>query len=171
MSAIKLRHEYRLELAVANPRMDLQAPVGMSVRAVSPGDTLSLAELMLDAYRNTIDYEGEGIAEAVAEVEGHFSRAAKYPAISQHSLVLGCRDSIACACLLEFWEKRNVPLVGYVMCRSVNKRQGLATFALHQAIGRLKSAGYPELRAIITEGNAPSESLFARAEFERIDYC
>jgi hypothetical protein len=56
------------------------------VRAVSPGDLLKLAELMLDAYRNTIDYEGEGIAEALAEVEDYFSRAAKYPAISQHSL-------------------------------------------------------------------------------------
>ena len=81
-----VRHEYRLDLAVANPRADLHAPVGMFVRAVSPGDLLKLAELMLDAYRNTIDYEGEGIAEALAEVADYFSRAAKYPAISQLSL-------------------------------------------------------------------------------------
>lgn len=156
---------------MANPRADLHAPVGMFVRAVSPDDALNLAELMLDAYRNTIDYEGEGIAEAIAEVEGYFSRAAKNPAISQHSLVLGFRDSIACACLLEFWERRSVPFVGYVMCRSTNKHQGLATFALHQTIGRLKSAGYSELRTIITEGNLPSEALFARAGFHRVDNC
>ena len=156
---------------MANPRVDLSAPVGMSVRAVSPGDGLHLAELMLDAYRNTIDYEGEGITEAVAEVEAYFTRAAKHPAIAQHSLVLGLQDSIVCACLLEFWEKRRVPFVGFVMCRPAHKRQGLATFALHQAIGRLKRAGYSELRAIITEGNAPSEALFARAGFRRVDYC
>ena len=114
--------------------------------------------------------EVEGIAEAVAEVEGYFSRAAKYPAISRHSLVPGFRDSIACACLLEFWERRSVPLVGFVMCRSAKKRQGLATFALHQTIGRLKRAGYSELRTIITEGNSPSEALFARAGFHRVDY-
>jgi RimJ/RimL family protein N-acetyltransferase len=156
---------------VANPRADLRVPVGMFVRAVSSGDTPSLAELMLDAYRNTIDYEGEGIAEAVVEVEAYFSRAAKHPAIAQHSLVLCSRDSIACACLLEFWERRSVPFVGFVMCRPAYKRQGLATFALHQAIVRLKSAGYAEMRAIITEGNSPSEALFARAGFRKVDYC
>ena len=168
---MRVRHEYRLELAVANPRADLRPPVGISVRAVSPGDTLKLAELMLEAYRNTIDYEGEGITEAVAEVEAYFSRAARHPAISQHSLVLDFHDSMVCACLLEFWERRSVPFVGYVMCRPGNKRQGLATFALHQAIGRLKSAGYSELRSIITEGNSPSEALFAGAGFQRIDNC
>lgn len=168
---MRIRHEYRLDLSVANPRPDLHAPVGMSVRAVSSGDTPDLAELMLDAYRNTIDYEGEGIAEAVAEVEGYFPRAAKHPAIAQHSLVLGFQDSMVCACLLEYWERRSVPFVGYVICRPANKRQGLATFALHQAIGRLKSAGCSELRTIITEGNSPSEALFARAGFRRVDYC
>jgi RimJ/RimL family protein N-acetyltransferase len=141
----------------------------MFARAVTPGDVHDLAELMLDAYRNTIDFEGEGFAEAVVEVEGYFSRAAKHPAISQHSLVLGFRESIVCACLIEFWERRNVPLVGYVMCRSPHKQKGLATFALHQTIGRLKSAGHSELRAIITEGNYPSEALFAPAGFHRVD--
>jgi RimJ/RimL family protein N-acetyltransferase len=166
---VKVRHEYRLDLAVAKPRTGLRVPVGMLVRAVAVGDSARLAELMLDAYRNTIDYEGEGLTEALSEVEGDFSRASKNPAVSDHSLVLVFHDAMVCACLLEFWERRSVPFVGYVMCRSAHKRQGLATFALHQTIGRLERAGYAELRTIITEGNAASEALFARAGFYRID--
>jgi RimJ/RimL family protein N-acetyltransferase len=156
-------------LAAANPRIDLPAPLGSSIRAVSPSDRPNLAELMLDAYQNTIDYTGEGIAEAITEVDAYFSRAAKDPAVAQYSLILTVGDTIACACLLEFWHRRSVPFVGFVMCRSASKHQGLATFALHQAISRLKAAGYSELRTIITEGNIPSESLFARAGFQRID--
>ena len=166
---MKVRHEYRLDLTVAKPRADLHGPVGMVVRAVSSGDVVNLAELMLDAYRDTIDYEGEGIAEAVAEVDSYFARAAKAPAVSEHSLVLVFRDSITCACLLEFCPRRSVPFVGYVICHSAHKRQGLATFALHQTIGRLKRAGCSELRTIITEDNFPSEALFARAGFLRVD--
>ena len=155
-------------LATAIPRTDLQPPLGSSVSAVSPDDAPNLAELMLDAYLNTIDYHGEGIAEAMAEVEAYFSRAAKDPGVSQYSLVLTIGSTPACACLLEFWQRRSVPFVGFVMCRSTYKRRGLATYALHQAINRLKSAGYSEIRTIVTEGNTPSEALFARVGFLRV---
>jgi hypothetical protein len=39
------------------------------VRPPTVADRGRLAELMLDAYRGTIDYEGETIVEAVAEVD------------------------------------------------------------------------------------------------------
>jgi len=162
------RHEYRLELAVASHRSALPVPVGISARAISPADLRELAELMLDAYRNTVDYEGEGIAEAVAEVEDYFSLEAEDPAIPQHSVVLMLGQTIACACMVRFWRRRSTPLIGYVICRPEYKRQGLATFALYEVIRRLRRAGYAELRAVITDGNVASESLFARAGFERV---
>jgi len=169
VQSVTIRHEYRLDLAAASPRAVLPAPLGMSVRAISAADGRDLAELMLDAYRNTIDYEGEGITEAVAEVQGYFSREAKNPAIAHHSVVLVSGETLACACMIKLWRQANVPLVGYVMCRQQHKRRGLATHALHEAIGNLQRAGYAELRAFITEGNAASEALFARAGFERVD--
>lgn len=127
-----------------------------------------LAELMLDAYRNTIDYEGEGIAEAIAEVNEYFSRASKNLAVSDHSVILAFRDVFVCACLLEFWQKRSVPFVSFIMCRSTHKRQGLATVALQETIGKLRRDGWAELRTIITEGNVASELLFAKAGFNRV---
>ena len=90
-----VRHEYRLILAEATGLAGLLVPAGVCVRGVSPADTHHLADLMLDAYRNTLDYEGEGLAEAVAEVESYFSRASLNPAISQYSLALDFGDSIA----------------------------------------------------------------------------
>jgi RimJ/RimL family protein N-acetyltransferase len=140
----------------------------MSVRALSAADLRKLAELMLEAYRNTIDYEGEGVAEAIAEVEGYFSHEAENPAIAHHSVALASGDAIACACMIKLWRRRGVPLVGYVMCHPDRKHRGLATLALHEAIGNLQRAGFGEVRAIITEGNAPSEALFARAGFQRV---
>ncbi len=163
-----VRHEYVLNLAEANPPADLCAPAGVCLRAVSHADVPDLAELMLDAYRNTIDYEGEEIAEAVVEVESYYTRASSHPAISQYSLALGSGDSLVCACLLEFLPGRKVPFVGFVICRTAHKRKGLGSFALHQAIGKLKEAGYAELRTVITDGNLPSETLFRRAGFKRV---
>lgn len=164
-----VRHEYRLILAEATGLAGLLVPAGVCVRGVSPADTHHLADLMLDAYRNTLDYEGEGLAEAVAEVESYFSRASLNPAISQYSLALDFGDSIASACLLEFWQSRGVPLVAFVICRSAHKRKGFGKFALHQTICKLRQAGYSELRALITEGNSPSETLFTHVGFRRVD--
>jgi hypothetical protein len=93
-------------------------PTDVVVRGVSPADIHQLAALMLDAYRNTIDYEGEGFAEAFAEVESYFARAAKNPTIAQYSLALVLGDLMACACLLEFWQSRRVPFVEFLICRS-----------------------------------------------------
>ncbi len=164
-----VRHEYVLNLAEANPPTDLCAPAGVCLRAVSLADAPDLAELMLDAYRNTIDYEGEEIAEAVVEVESYFTRASSHPAISQYSLSLGSGDSMVCACLLDFLPSRKAPFVGFVICRTAHKRKGFGTYALHHAICKLKQAGYAELRTIITEGNLPSETLFGRAGFKRVE--
>lgn len=154
---------------MTRPRVGLQLPVGILGRAASLDDAAMLAELMLDAYRNTIDYEGESITEAISEVDSYFSRSSMDPTVASHSLVLVFHDTIVCACLLEFWQKRSVPFVSFVMSRSTHKRQGLATFALQEAIDRLQQAGWAELRTIITENNAASEALFANAGFRRVD--
>jgi hypothetical protein len=164
-----VRHEYKLSLAEATLGADACAPAGVLVRGVSPTDTHELAELMLDAYRNTIDYEGEGLAEAVAEIERYFTRASMKPAIAQCSSALDFRDSMSCACLLECWARRNVPFVGFVICRAAHKHKGLGKFALQQSVEKLVRAGYSELRTLITKGNTASEALFTHAGFRRVD--
>jgi L-amino acid N-acyltransferase YncA len=48
------------------------------------------------------------------------------------------------------------------------KSRGLATELLEQSLASLAETGPTELRAVITEGNLPSEAVFRRAGFRRV---
>ena len=48
------------------------------------------------------------------------------------------------------------------------KGQGLARAAVCASLRRLREAGVPEVGAVITDGNTPSERLFAGQGFVRI---
>ncbi|MDB5860275.1 MAG: hypothetical protein JWQ76_3964 [Ramlibacter sp.] len=162
-----VRHEYVLALPAAGPWAPPPLPAGLVARAITVTDVQLLAGLMLAAYRGTIDYEGEEMAEAVAEVEGYFSGADGNAPLPQHSVALVRDDVIESACMVKHWLRRDCPLVAYVMSTADRKRQGLAAFVLGRTIAQLRRAGYSELRAVITEGNVASERLFQRAGFRR----
>jgi len=61
-----VKHRYQIDLA--NPTTVL-AGEDVTVRTITAADLPSLAGLMLEAYRGTIDYEDETYEDAVAEVE------------------------------------------------------------------------------------------------------
>ena len=65
----KLRYEIDLTRPAATVASEAK-----EVRSVAPSDLDGLAELMLDAYIGTIDYEGEDLDDAVAEVFALFPR-------------------------------------------------------------------------------------------------
>lgn len=147
------RHRYQIDLGEAPPP-DPGLPAGVTARVPVAGDVDALAALMLDAYRGTIDYEGEGMAEAVAEVAGYL---AGRPMVSE-SVVLASGGEIVSACLISDGE--GSPLVGYVMTAAAEKRRGLGTAATVLALRRLHAAGHRRIEAYITEGNIPSERIF-----------
>ncbi len=64
------RHEYFLDLTGFDARDPAAASPGLDLRAPRTSDAHALAELMLEGYRGTIDYEGETMIESVAEVRG-----------------------------------------------------------------------------------------------------
>jgi hypothetical protein len=166
--AVSLRHEYRLDLTGRTPAAPARLFAGTHFLPVQPANLMPLAELMLDAYLGTIDYEGESLPEAVGEIEGYFSPAAENPALLGASVIVAEGETVLCACLVKEWAARSCPLVGYVICRAERKGRGLATAALHETLRLLRQAQYREVRAVITEGNLPSERLFLAAGFERI---
>lgn len=61
------RYEYVLDLGVG---LSSSPPADPSVRPLVREDAGLLAELMLDAYLDTIDYEGETLEDARREVGG-----------------------------------------------------------------------------------------------------
>ena len=164
------RHEYALTFADSGSPVDSAASRGFVMRAVEPADLSPLAELMLEAYRNTIDYEGEGLTEAVEEVQRYFSPVSEDPPLLGCSVLVSSGSTLHCACLIKQWHRRQCPLVGYVMCHPAWKRRRLAALALTESLRRLKEAGFNQVRAVITEGNVASERLFLRAGFRRLTY-
>jgi RimJ/RimL family protein N-acetyltransferase len=160
----RVRHEYMLKLSdhVAPEREP--GPRDMSLRIPAAADLPALAELMLDAFRDTIDYEGETLQEAQGEVRSFFD-GQKGPAMLDCSWLLFVEGQLAAASLVGWWDKRGAPLVYYVMTAAKWKRQGLGARVLAESLRRLSAAGHREVRAVITEGNTPSERLCARAGF------
>ena len=121
---------------------------------------MALADLMLDAYVGTIDYEGETAEQALEEVDGFLAESA-YLEVSQ----LAVHDEIVqSAAMMAWFDDR--PLVAFVMTRAAAKGTGLATVLLDHVVNRVWQSGATEIRAFITEGNLPSEVLFKRAGFE-----
>jgi RimJ/RimL family protein N-acetyltransferase len=117
---------------------------------------------MIDSYGGTIDYEGETYEQAVDEVDGYFVAEA----ILEVSRVALNEGVIQSAVLVS--SVAGAPIVGYAMTRANMKNQGLATALVDLAAEAVWATGRDELRAFITEGNLPSETIFKRAGFRVI---
>ena len=159
------RFEYVLDGGSDLPTVDL--PADVESREPTPSDREGLAELMLDAYRGTIDYDGETIDQARAEVASYFDGSADATPLLDASRVAVGADGIVSACLVSSWEHRSRPLIGYVMTRSAEKRRGIGRALLAESIAALRDEGHPDVRAVITDGNTPSERLFAAFGYRR----
>lgn len=149
----RVRHRYLIDLdgwiiSGTDPALG-------EIRAPSLADADGLAQLMLDAYNGTIDYDGESIEDARIEIEEFFSSEP----ILECSRVVDTGGELAAATLVSLWD--GTPLVAYVMTRSSSKGRGLAREVLVAAIDCLARTSNPQVQAFITEGNTPSERLFA----------
>jgi len=156
-----MRHEY--VLALDAPLTPPAAPDAV-IRQPTLADAETLAELMLDAYLDTIDYEGESLEDARVEVAGYLEGSP----LLECSWLANADHRPVSASLVSFWEARDCPAVSYVMTASAWKGRGLASDLLARSLASLAEAGYREVRAAITEGNVPSETIFTRAGFRRV---
>ena len=155
------RRQYRISLLNRSGRELSEVP--FLIRHPIPGDRDGLAELMLDAYLGTIDYAGEGIEEARAEVEDYLANDPRLDS----SWVVEDGDRFLAAILLSTMEDE--PLVGYVMTRASAKGHGLAAGLLEKSLRSLQDQGWASVGAFITPGNTASERLFARAGASLVD--
>lgn len=159
------RHMYVLELPAPLGAVAARHPAGGALHNPYPEDTELLAEVMLDAYRNTIDYEGETTDDALNEMEKYFG-GAWGPPLLDCSWVYAASTTILAACLATLWDEE--PFIAFIMTRAAWKGRGLASYVLRQSLLSLQDCGYHTVRAVITEGNTPSEKAFARFGFTRL---
>jgi GNAT superfamily N-acetyltransferase len=163
----RVRHEWRRALPIGAPPKPSGACLGLKLRPPSPTDTQALGALLLDAYRGTIDYEGEDLEASVAVARDFFSGGSNAPDLS--SSVVALRGSEpAAVCLVAWWQARACPFVSYIATRPEDKGHGLGRFLLHESLRRLSRGRHAEVLAVITRGNTASEALFRTLGFEDV---
>ena len=132
------------------------------MRQPTADDRDRLAELMLDAYVGTIDYDDETIDQAVAEVDGYFAAQAGEPLLA-HSLVALEDGTIVSAALLSTLHE--MPLVAYLYTDPAWKGRGLAEGLLRSVMASLAQAGQERIHLWVTAGNTPAERIYERLGF------
>jgi lactoylglutathione lyase len=154
------RLEYRLALADREPHAVGAAP---DARSPTTADREPLARLMLDAYRGTIDDEGESIDDAREEVDGWLASA---PNLDSSRVVEASDGTLASAVLVS--RLGELPIIAYAMTAPPHRSRGLASSLLSEVVSSLASKDERAVVAFITDGNLPSERVFTRAGFERL---
>ena len=162
-----IHHQYFLDLADFDQRREDAASSHLPLRAPQTSDTDAMAELMLEAYRGTIDYEGETLDEAVAEVKAYLAGERGGRPLLEVSRLAFDGERLAGACLAAEWHERQTALISYVMTHSEWKRRGVGRQALRAVLTALRAQDYRRVHAFITEGNSFSERLFGRMGFQR----
>lgn len=152
--------------------LDLAKPIpwgnDIQLRNVLESDVDGLAELMLDAYMGTIDYEGETLSDSKREMANFFKGEVAGPFILRCSPI-ACQDSrILTACLISQWSERSYPWIAFVMTAKKTKNRGFGRKIVLEGLRMLQHQGYPAVGAMITEGNIASERLFTSLGFKRI---
>ena len=182
--SIESRSPHRLAAAIGGtaPRDPAEAPVLRSrseylrrahsapgdgideadVRLVDDADRQELAVVLLDAYRGTVDDEGENEQDALDAIDSFLGRSDRRASV----VVTEEGGRIVAMSFVVFVAGRH--FIDPVATSADRKGRGLGTAAVRASLRRLRDHGIDDVGAVITDGNRPSEHLFARLGFERI---
>ena len=155
--SIRPRHrsEYRLspiQVGLTRQWFDARHPID--------ADRDGLAALLLDAYRNTIDDEGEDLGDASAAIDSYLARIAR-----PYSYVAFDGDEIIAFAFVVVVDA--IPYVDPVVVAAPRKQRGLGRAIVELCLGSLARDGLVEVGATITDGNVASERLFTGLGFSR----
>lgn len=150
---------------LAAPVRRMSAPVDAAARPPAPADAERLAQLMLEAYRGTVDDDGETLDDSRGIVAQLFGGSFGPMRWSSSELVE--RDGhLVAATLLTTWY--GGPFVAFTLTRPAWQRRGLARAGLQRAFDRLAAGGEAWLRLVVTQGNAPAEALYESLGFRPV---
>lgn len=152
------RSEY---LRVHDDEATVDIPSDRGIRLANEADRDALADLLQDAYRGTIDDEGEGVTEARQAVDDWLEHRN-----ADCSVVIEEGDRIVAMSFVVMVRGR--AYIDPVATASAWKRNGVGRRAVSASLQRLHDAGVYEVGATITDGNVASEQLFAALGFVRL---
>ena len=156
---MRTRSEYRLKLGLGD-----SAPwewPDSHVRSPAQADRDAVAALLLDAYRGTIDDEGEDESDALKAAE-HYLATSHHP----YSLLAVRSEAVIAMSFVVVVKERHY--VDPVATAANFKGMRLGRSVVCQSLSLLASDGIEEVGAVITDGNLPSERLFTSLGFSRV---
>lgn len=155
----RTRSEYRGVSAAGGGRA---LPIGF--RITEPGDDQreSLACLMLAAYRDTVDDEGENLDDAREAIDHYLASM-----VRQHSFVAvaDADEPVAFSFVVVVDE---TCYVDPVVVAPAHQGCGLGRAIVAHSLRSLADAEVEIVGATITDGNVPSERLFTALGFRRV---
>lgn len=133
-------------------------------RNISEEDIPVLGDLMLESYRDAIDYQGESLEDAIEEVrqtiDGRYG-----PFLKECSFVIMEKGQAVAACFIAWTREKKMPLVAYSMTHPSFQNQGMGTFLLKKSINALLDRGHEKLYLVVTEGNLAAQHLYEKIGF------
>jgi GNAT superfamily N-acetyltransferase len=146
-----------------------ESPDAVVWRVAMRHDIEALGELMLNAYRGTLDDEGESLEQACDEVRRFFDRSVG-PAEAAACIIGELDGEPVCASLCCAWDGGGHvpagPLIAYVVTAPAWQGRGLGAAAVSRSLRVLAQARRERIYAVITDGNHPSEATFRRLGFD-----
>ena len=152
----RTRSEYRLRSLD-----DLPARPDITARPPSDADREALARLLLDAYRDTIDDEGEDLDDTRDAIDHYLGVIHR-----DRSIVVEQDGEPVAACFVVCVD--GALYIDPIIVSTSHQRSGLGGEVVLAVLHRLAVGGITEVGATVTDGNIPSERLFARLGFERV---
>ena len=141
---------------------DAAEPMPLPMRRPVPKDRHALAHLMLDAYRDTIDYEGETLADTEGEIARTF--VGEYGQfLPQYSFLALDGDDPVSASLVTRYD--GVPFLAFSMTSPRWKGKGLARHLIRESMLAIREGGETTLALVVTAGNVPAERLYESMGF------
>jgi len=115
---------------------------------------------MLDAYKGTIDDEGESVDDALEAVDQYLSRM-----VHEHSFVVTEEDRVVAMVFVVVVD--GVFYVDPIAVAADRKRSRVGRDAARILLNSLALEGVTEVGATVTDGNVASEHLFLGLGFTR----
>ena len=137
------------------------------MRRPDPGDATSLAQLMFDAYRGTVDDSGESLDDARAEVAKLFR--GEYGRLDLPASSLIERAGVAASATIVTRDPTpyftGEAFVAFSMTAPPWQRQALARNGLLHAVRTLRERGEPRLHLVVTRANVAAVRLYESLGF------
>jgi ribosomal protein S18 acetylase RimI-like enzyme len=160
------------EIAGSPPRRRLrltltpQAAEGpWPIRELRPEDAEVLGALMYQAYRGTVDDEGETLEQSVEEARG--ALGGKYgELLTRSSFVIEADSKPVSVTLVTLWEGR--PLLAFLLTHPDHQGQGMGTYLVRRTIAALLDQGFGEVDLFVTRANEPAVRIYERLGFQDV---